>query len=98
MKTLSLWSLAALTSAIRASPPTDELQDKIKDLTFRPAGCRTASRNSSFGGERSGGTADSCTRNRRGAPADGYRSRIILAAVVSRYSSKGAEVRCAAAL
>jgi len=58
MKTLSLRSRAALTSAIRAPRPADELQDKIKDLTFWPAGNPGSSSGSPCGPVAVGGAAD----------------------------------------
>jgi hypothetical protein len=58
MKTLSLRSRAALTSAIRAPPPADELQDKIKDLTFWPTGNPGSSSGSPCGSVAVGGAED----------------------------------------
>src|SRR5215471_5707675 len=71
MKTLSLRSPTALTSAIRAPPLADELQDKIR-VTFWPPGTPgsgTGFREASSSGWRNGETVEGSSRNRHGPPA-----------------------------
>jgi len=80
MKALSLRSPAALTSAIGAPPPADELQDAIRDSKFWPIGnpdCFPVRWHAACRGWRNGVTQDRCTRNHHG-PLSACNSHLFL--------------------